>query len=576
MDLPSKTFPPQVSLLDDLQDLDRKLVKLIARRVEILDKISQNRHKSPRAAIRYANEEKELRKNWERAASKLSRDERFLREIFSLLQELTLVPEHLESRGGNLFNLAPSKKPVQFNLPKIASTRESCLWAVLAAGSGAEIELKGQITPDCVIELIKALNQAGAHLSRDANNVIVNRQGGELEWQDKTIFAGDSTFNFYLLSALALEKPGVVKFSGDSSLKLCDLSAWRNTLPLFGARLAHVVPKSKGLPVHQECSGLLPAEVALPADLPADAITALMIASSFWAEKIVFQDNGSPAFAEAKAEVLPLFTACGVRFDDKKPGLFISPGIGLIPHKPDLSLDLYLTSILLAIPAFSGGEAQMGGTWPKHSRATNAVEKLFAWSGIELVKKEGFTKSLRGEKLNAPKNPALLEDLPEWAVPLALAFAANHATNGNKAELKGKNIDLNLAQDFLQLLGAELSADEHGNLSVTKPLGGAGPAGTDISAAPIIWTAPSPAWGMALALGAYLKRNIALTNPALVNSVMPPFWAIYNSLPTPTYKKAEKTETPEPKPRRKIIAKGVKSDLAQLRADYDPESDNEN
>jgi len=62
----------------------------------------------------------------------------------------------------------------------------------------------------------------------------------------------------------------------------------------------------------------------------------------------------------------------------------------------------------------------------------------------------------------------------------------------------------------------------------------------------------------------------------LVNSVMPPFWAIYNSLPTPTYKKAEKTETPEPKPRRKIIAKGVKSDLAQLRADYDPESDNEN
>ena len=52
---------PKFSLLEDLQDLDRKLVRLIARRVEILQKLSAHRPKSPRAAARFASEEKELK-----------------------------------------------------------------------------------------------------------------------------------------------------------------------------------------------------------------------------------------------------------------------------------------------------------------------------------------------------------------------------------------------------------------------------------------------------------------------------------------------------------------------------------
>ena len=86
-----------------------------------------------------------------------------------------------------------------------------------------------------------------------------------------------------------------------------------------------------------------------------------------------------------------------------------------------------------------------------------------------------------------------------------------------------------------------------------------------------LWTAPAPAWGVAFALGAYLRPNIALTNPALVSSVMPFFWPIYNSLPSPSMQKAKIEEEAAPKPRRKVIAKGVQSDLANLRADYEPE-----
>ena len=570
MDTRPKTQPPQtpehkISLLGDLQDLDRKLVKLIARRTEIFDKLTQNRRKSSKAALRFAGEEKELRKNWEQAASKLSRDERFLRDTFSLLQELTLLPEHIEERGDNLFNLAPSRKPVAFELPAIASPRESCLWAVLAAEAGADIRLENQSLPDNLIALIKALNQAGAHLSWEQNGIIVNHKGNELEWKDKTIFAGDSVFNFYLLSALALKNPGVVKFTGDSTLKLCDLSAWRNTLPLFGARLAHVIPKTKGLPAHQECSGLLPETAALPEDLPQEAILALMLAAPFWPGKTVFTHTGTAAFASAKKEALPLLAACGVQFDDKESGLSITPGTGLVPQKPELSTCLCSAAILLSLPAFAGGEAKTRGAWPKHEPDADAVLRLLEWAGLKIEIKTGLVASKRSESLSPPKLPLKLNDLPGWAEPLALVLAANHAFHKNKVEIEAEGLGLALAQEFLQLFGMELDEADGATLEIKRSAEGRDPAKQ------ALWTAPAPAWGVAFALGAYLRPNIALTNPALVSGVMPFFWPIYNSLPSPSMQKAKIEEEAAPKPRRKVIAKGVQSDLANLRADYEPE-----
>ena len=562
----TQTPQQKFSLLDDLQDLDRKLIKLIARRTEILDKLAQNRRKSPKAALRFAGEEKELRKNWEQAASKLSRDERFLRDAFSLLQELTLLPEHVEERGDNLFNLAPSRKPVAFELPAISSARESCLWAVLAAEAGADIRLENQSLPDNLVALIKALNQAGAHLSWEQNGIIVNHKGNELEWREKTIFSGDSVFNFYLLSALALKNPGVVKFTGDSTLKLCDLSAWRNTLPIFGARLAHVIPKTKGLPAHQECSGLLPETATLPEDLPQEAILALMIAAPFWPGKTVFTNTGTAAFASAKKEALPLLAACGVQIDDKESGLSITPGTGNVPQKPELSSCLDSAAILLALPAFAGGEARTKGAWPGHNSDADAVLRLLEWAGLHIEIKTGLVTSRRNEKLAPPKSPLKLNDLPGWAEPLALVLAANHAFHKNKTEIETEGLDLVLAQEFLQLLGMELDETEGTALEIRSSAGGHEPGGQ------IIWTAPAPAWGVAFALGAYLRPNIALTNPALVSGVMPFFWPIYNSLPSPSMQRTKTEETAAPKPRRKVIAKGVQSDLANLRADYEPES----
>ena len=85
-----------------------------------------------------------------------------------------------------------------------------------------------------------------------------------------------------------------------------------------------------------------------------------------------------------------------------------------------------------------------------------------------------------------------------------------------------------------------------------------------------LWTAPDSDWGMAMTLGAYLRPNISLTNPAVISKVFPAFWQFFNSLPLPSLAIRSREKVVEEKPRRKVIAKGISSDLAELRADYEP------
>ncbi|MBQ4133329.1 MAG: hypothetical protein IJD04_06315 [Desulfovibrionaceae bacterium] len=563
---------PKVSLLEDLQDLDRKLVKLIARRAEILQKLSAHRHRSPRAASRYAGEEKELRKNWEQAASRLSRDERFLRDAFSLLQEITLIPGHLEERKDSLYNLAPPRKPVEFDLPAPVSQRLGLMWVAAAAGWGAKLELPGQALSDMLVELIKALNQAGAHLSWERDAAVFNRGGGELSFADKTIFAGNSVLNFYLLSALPLGRPGVVKFTGDSALKLHDFSIWRNVMPLFGARLAHVIPKTRGLPVHLECSGLVPDEVTLPPDLPQDAVMALMLAASTWEKNVRFLDNGTSAFKTARQEILLLFEGAGLKTKSGDGWIDIAPALRQMSLQPKVCIDLRFALLLLGFGIMAGGKARLQGIWPEFPEQTCAVESVLAWAGFELRRDERSIELLPGK---AAPDALRLDSLPEWSIPFVLAFGARLALNeGLKPRLAVSEsvmgLKLETAREFLQVLGADLEvADgEDGCRQIVQTAQKA-------DGATAIWTAPDSDWGLAMALGAYLRPNISLTNPAQISKVFPAFWSFYNSLPQPGFFTRGKEEPVEEKKRRKVIARGVASDLAELRADYEPPNDDE-
>ena len=567
---------PKLTLLEDIQDLDRKLVKLIARRAELLQKLSASRHKSARAASRFAGEEKDLRKNWEQAASRLSRDERFLRDAFSLLQEVTLIPEHLEERRGNLYNLAPPQRPVAFDLPAISSHRQSSLWISMAAGRGSKLELLGQALSDSLVELIKALNQAGAHLSWDREAAVSSRGGEPLLLADKTIYAGDSVFNFYLLSALSLGKPGVVKFTGDSALKLHDFTIWRNTMPLFGARLAHVIPKSRGLPVHLECSGLLPQEVKLPADLLLDATLALFLAAASWQSPIRFLDNGSEQFRTAVSEAVQLFETSGVEFAHADGGFSILRAPRETTLEPQVYLDLEFAYLLLGFAIMTGGEARLRGRWPEFLAYSDPVEAMFAWAGAAYTR-QGENLKVTGNKAKPVDSPLYLDGLPKWTLPFCLVFGARLALKEKaKPQFGFKNappahFELSTALEFLQVLGADLEEAENANANSQGGLWRIVPASAD-EAEVKLWTAPDSSWGMAMALGAYLKPNLALTNPALVSKVFPAFWPFYNSLPSPQLMFRDRRKQEDEKPRRKVIAKGVASDLSELRADYEPQS----
>lgn len=571
---------PKMSLLEDLQDLDRKLVRLIARRAEILQKLSARRHQSSRAAARFAAEEKELRRNWEQTASRLSRDGRFLRDTFALLQEITLIPEHLEERKDSLYNLAPPRKPVHFELPAPTAQRAGLLWTAAAAAWGAELQLEEQSLSDSLVELIKALNQAGAHLSWEKDALVRGRGGEPLVFADKTIFAGSLPLNFYLLSALALGKPGVVKFTGDSALKLYDFSVWRNAMPLFGARLAHVIPKTRGLPVHLECSGLIPDKVSLPPDLPEEALVALFVAASAWEKQTCFPDNKTPAFAAARAEVLPLLAAAGVRYETSSASLTIYPAQQGQSLCPRLCLDERFALLLLGFALMNGGEAALCGRLPDGEAAGTGglLEKILAWAGADFEYSAGAVR-VKGRRDAQACDPLHLHTLPAWAAPFALVFGARRALQGGgqprfclTAGFAG--FDLETGREFLQLLGADLEAlpseqsgQELWQITASSPDAEEEPKG-GVAA---LWTAPDPDWGLAMTLGSCLRPNISLTNPALISKVFPAFWAFFNSLPNPVLASRDREQPPaQEKLRRKVIARGADSDLGLLRADYTP------
>jgi hypothetical protein len=67
------------------------------------------------------------------------------------------------------------------------------------------------------------------------------------------------------------------------------------------------------------------------------------------------------------------------------------------------------------------------------------------------------------------------------------------------------------------------------------------------------WTSPSPEWAFAYALCAYDYPHMRLSNPSVVASLMPSFWALYNALPDPS--ETKKTPEKEEKQRRRIRAR---------------------
>ena len=537
-------------------------MKLLARRAVLVSRIRGGRDHA--ASAEAVQSEKAVRMAWETNALAFSKDPRFTRQLFTLLQDLKVLTKE-QSDHSAIFTLSPQAKPVSGELTGPADTRTAQMYTALAACRGDALSLNSVLLSEALLDTAKACAQVGASVSYHSQGsslggVSIDR-GNPVCFTGKMIYLGEDMFTLCLMVFLAIGRPGTCRLAGGARLKGADLSFLRHVLPLFGARLAHVVPRSQGLPATLESSGDIPPLVVLPAELPLEAVCALLLAPLAWNIPIVFNLAALPASVAtaALAEVGPVHLACGADVENRGSHLAYTPGPLHVPARPDLPLDPVLSAYLLALPAFTSGSLTLKGRWSTHLPESREAEQLLSWAGLSL---RVLDQAVAVEADRPPfAMPPQCNDLSPELGPLFLALAARgHLLTGGTPPLSqlapfpADEMDSALAQDFFERIGLTYA---DGSL---VPVDAADPALAPAKApAHPAWTSPDAYWGMAFALAALLRPGLRLANPGGVAEVMPPFWGIYNTLPSPADPAREPKEKPqEPKDdkpaRRRIIA----------------------
>lgn len=534
--------PSRGGELGIIMDIDSDILHLIARRSQLLSKISSSGQLS-------SEKEKTLRIAWENKAAKLSRDKRLSHDFFVLLQSIETLTRAEEEQG--FFNLAPSSTAVDINLPAPTDTIAARCWLALSVASGQIVHLKRVPLNNAVTNGIKVLNQIGGQIWWEEDGEIQNRGGkGIIRNMDKVIHIGNDVFNLWLVLAFCVGIPSRLKLMGEQSLRFLNLAPVRHFLPRIGVRLTNVIPSQDGLPIRIECSGITPSEVLLPDDVPEDFSAALVLASLFWEKscRFVFPD------ASKQPRLLPLIlgmlSVCGVLVISEGNTVTVDKGKFTLPEEPVVPMDVVVAAFLLMLPGFNGGRAELAGVWG-YSRVYTLVEEILAKAGLEIsYGKEKVVCSGKNHGTIAPSLEnveSLLKTCPDL-LPLAALITAAAVCEGTKVEMPAlSGEDRHIFTSFLAVCGVE---EKDGVLFCSKE---------DTSK---LWVAPSAPWAMAYAMAAFLRPNIHLSNPGILNEYFPSFWKIYNTLPCPSLSRREEQESVDVKPsRRRVIAQGVYGEL---------------
>ncbi len=542
--------PPRgAGLLAELRELDRELIRLIVRRSRMLTRL-------PGGGA--ADHERELRTSWEAGATAVSRDPRLIRQLFTLLQEVEVTPPNLEQPSS--FNLAPVRKPVNMDLPAPASDRLPRLNMVLAAASGRACTLKNVILNTPVLECLKALNQVGARLRWEEDGRILCQETAPITGYnkpvlDKVVHVGDDAFNLYLILFQMVTRPARLKIIGESSLKFVDLAPLRHFLPLLGARLTSIVPGQDGLPARLESSAMLPAELVVPKDLSVDAVEALILATPGWEREVTLHLGEHAEGRDIALRMLPFLKA--VHLDVKLTESANDVVLHVIPGQADCSeasssgINLLAAASLLAMPAFVGGTVRLHGQWNGLDDAVwKQLLRIFAEAGLNVRQEPDCVEASLPPAATA-ENPIPetgpvrdLRALPSSLIPLGLALSlvSSVRNKGGAMPALPSGLDMVLVDSFIGQLGLVRNGE---TLVVAEP-----------ATAP--WASPSVGWALALSLAAFLRPNIRLSNPGIIQNCLPTYWTLYNSLPTPTLSRKpseEHDEQPSTRPaRRRVFA----------------------
>ncbi len=532
------TTPRRFDPVAELKHMDREIIRLVAGRARLLAGL-------PKSGA--PGRERDLRAAWEEAAAAESRDPRFVRRLFTLLQELEVNPARAENAPA--FNLAPARGEVTVVARPPACSRQARLFLALAAGSGSRCRLTGLSLNSLVLECLKAFNQVGAQLRWEEPDRVecaagpgLSESGGVL---DKVVHVGSDPLNLYLVLFRMLTRPARLKFVGEGDMTFLDSSALRRFLPRLGARLTQAVPGREGLPIRLESSAMLPDEVRPDADLPADAVTALLLTAPFWDRPVRFDLAEVPDAAALLSEAEDVLRACGAEVTISGSTLRVVPGALRVPEEPELETDAAVAACLAAFPAVAGGrtvlkECRFGRLGAKRFR--NLLEPR-----LELTE-EGREFAVRPRTDFAPESdPADLSLLPAAFVPVGLALALIDIMRAGEG-------DMPLLPAGTDTAAADGFVNRAGLVRQGRRLKAAG---EEADAAGTPWTAPDAFWAFALALLALERPRLKLSNPTAATAYLPWFWKLYNALPTPPeMPQAFKPDEPAPavRRRRRILA----------------------
>jgi 5-enolpyruvylshikimate-3-phosphate synthase len=508
-------------------------MKILVRRATLVSRIRESREQAVTPAAVRA--EKEVRLAWEAGAVDFSRDPAFARQLFNLLQDIKVLNRE-QARNAEVFIMQPPRRPVSGVLSGPADRRAATLRIFAASCLGSPLRLEKLPPAPALIDTVKSCARAGVdavcEYTGDGFVSVRVAPGPALAPAGGTLFVGDDALTAHLMIFAALKRSGTLRLTGGGRLKAADLGALRRVLPLFGARMAHVVPHSRGLPAVVECSGALPAQVDVPADLPLDALSALLFAPPFWNIPVRINLAAVPALtaAHALAEVRPLHEILGAETETTGPCLEYRPAPLSLPERTSVPLDPVLSAFLLALPFFAGGAVTLEGEWPEQMPPALETLRMLNHAGLELerdaagIRARAFGKPAAfrawsgGLSCGPSRGPAPLFSAMCAAGPESTQADAEFALRLFEGEEQEQ------AREFL--IRARVIADPAGGNNASKD---SGRSGFDKSSA--AWTCPDAYWGMAYALAAFSRPGLRLANPGTVSEVMPAFWKLYNGLP---------------------------------------------
>ncbi|MBI9112077.1 chorismate mutase [Maridesulfovibrio ferrireducens] len=508
--------PRKPSLLHEIRDLDERLISMISRRNTLMGKAASKR-KLKGLPLADPDMERRIFEIW----TTKSADEKFnlkaARRVFEQLNTLayTCVAKP-ENRNLPSYSLSPPRRPVKVTIDGPCSLFQSQLWIALAAMCSADAKMSPLSVNDQLTELAKAFNQAGAHISWE-NDTIESRSGEGVFFEDKLVFAGDDEMTLYLILAFGLKSPGKFKIAGGPILKQYDSRQLTSLLSPLGARLNTLDLQSHGLPARLECGGNMVSSLTLTEETPPKFAAALTLAGWTYPQGMNLKFDKNWAGISEIRDAVEVLNTCGIKavLTETECTVPFSNSFSF-PEQPNIALDPELSAALLSIPAFAGGNVTIKGTWPKNSPKAKDALKALTLGGLVVKVSDTEISSTKGEQ---PQSVNIDFGEASKLFPIGIALAVN---SGTQCSLQGiKDVTLfEQGIELLERLGLQYARTEDG-VQIT-------PGRLEWEDA---WTAPTPYFGIALGLMAWIRPGLSLLNPGDITELWPRYWTLYNSLP---------------------------------------------